>query len=309
MTPRSGCARPSRSVPSVFPSRTATGAWQFTQKVPRALLLSRWARWFMARNTGSSVAYACMLPAQSWYCAGWQVRQVSGSMSALWDSVVDPEPEPQPAMHGDAQRDEGNMSQHLHCLYEVCSSAPRVSQFDREPATAFEGRCCHARAGVIRVQKVGRRVHAAARGGLSRRRRSQLRGRRAPHLPDRLRQLPRPGRVGSDRPTAHQLPANLQQRPGGSDHHAKSSTTVRCRQPTRPFRWTSISVRPFSSGSPAVPSTAQPSTPVPVTSGCFPAFKAPERRRRRDRGESLRARRCTPRRSESARSRSPARRT
>jgi hypothetical protein len=37
-----------------------------------------------------------MLPAQSWYWAGWQLWQVLGSMSALWDSVDDPEPEPQP---------------------------------------------------------------------------------------------------------------------------------------------------------------------------------------------------------------------
>ena len=39
-----------------------------------------------------------MLPAHSWYCAGWQVWQVSGSMSALRDSVDPPEPDPQPEM-------------------------------------------------------------------------------------------------------------------------------------------------------------------------------------------------------------------
>ena len=38
-----------------------------------------------------------MLPDHSWYCAGWQLWQASGSMSALWDSVDDPGPEPQPA--------------------------------------------------------------------------------------------------------------------------------------------------------------------------------------------------------------------
>ncbi len=80
-----------------------------------------------------------MLPDHSWYCAGWQVWQVSGSMSALWESVDVARAGAAAGRHGDAQRDEGNTSQHLH-EYEVCSSAPRVSQFDREPATAFEGR-------------------------------------------------------------------------------------------------------------------------------------------------------------------------
>src|SRR4051812_18909706 len=37
-----------------------------------------------------------MLPDHSWYCAGWHPWQVSGSMSALRDSVEGAEPPPQP---------------------------------------------------------------------------------------------------------------------------------------------------------------------------------------------------------------------
>ena len=128
-----------------------------------------------------------MLPDQSWNCAGWHVWQVSGSISAVCESVAVPDPEPQPpiaAIPAVTKATAG--STFITFRYEVCSPAPRVSQFDREPATAFEGRFSGARAGVIRVPEVGRRVRAAAGGGLSGRRWPQLRGRRAPDLPCRL---------------------------------------------------------------------------------------------------------------------------
>ena len=41
---------------------SAIGAWQVMQKSPSSPLVSRWPRLFIAMNTGSSDAYACIEP-------------------------------------------------------------------------------------------------------------------------------------------------------------------------------------------------------------------------------------------------------
>ena len=99
MTPFIFAGSESRFRPSVvMPSCTAIGAWHLTQNVPSGvpvLLVSRWPRWFIARKIGSSDAYACMLPDQSSYWAGWQLLQASGSINCSRSSVIAPWPPPQ----------------------------------------------------------------------------------------------------------------------------------------------------------------------------------------------------------------------
>ncbi len=70
------------------PRRTASGAWQPTQSEPAAPFVSRCMRLFIATKTGSSLAYACMLPDHSRKASAWHGRQVFGSCSCAVVSMT-----------------------------------------------------------------------------------------------------------------------------------------------------------------------------------------------------------------------------